>query len=105
MTTAEGAREARQGWMPWLLGPLVLPALGAVVVVALTETANLDEWAVWQAALALGAAFAVPALLAAWAGRRGGVIEAVAWALACIGVQVALVFGVGFLALGLGPGS
>jgi hypothetical protein len=104
MTTAEGARDARQGWLPWVLGPLVLPALGAVVVVALTEEANLDGWAVWQAAAAVGAAFLVPALLAAWAGRRGGVVEAIAWGLACIGVEVALVFGVGFLALGLGPG-
>jgi hypothetical protein len=90
--------------MPWLLGPLVLPALGAAVVVALTETADLDALTPWQAALALGAAFAVPALLAAWVGWRGGVVEAVAWALACLGVEVALVFGVGFLALGLGPG-
>ena len=43
-------------------------------------------------------------MLAAWAGLRGGVLEAILWAFACIGVQVALVFGVGFLALGLGPG-
>jgi len=105
MTTAEGAREARRGWLPWLLAPLVLPALGAVVVVALTETANLDGWAVWQAGLALGAAFLVPAVLAAWAGRRGGAVEAIAWAFACVGVEVALVFGLGFLALGFGPGS
>ena len=104
MTTAEGAQDARRGWMPWLLGALVLPALGAAVVVLLTEAANLDDWAPWQAAAALGAAFVVPALLAGWVGRRGGVVEAIAWALACIGMQVALVFGVGFLALGLGPG-
>jgi hypothetical protein len=104
MTTAEGARDARRGWLPWLLAPLVLPVLGAVVVVALSESADLDAWAVWQAALALGAAFVVPALLAAWVGRRGGVVEAIAWAFACVGVEVALVFGIGFLTLGLGPG-
>jgi hypothetical protein len=104
MTTVGGARDARRGWLPWLLAPLVLPALGAVVVVALTEKADLSEWVVWQAALALGAAFVVPALLAAWAGRRGGVVEALAWTFACVGVEVALVFGIGFLALGLGPG-
>jgi hypothetical protein len=104
MTTVEGAREAR-GWLPWLLGPLVLPALGAVVVVALVEKVALDSWAVWQAAAALGAAFLVPAVVAAVVARRRGVVEAIAWALACIGVEVALVFGVGFLALGLGPGS
>ncbi len=104
MTTAEGARDARRGWLPWVLGPLVLPAVGAVVVVALVEGVDLDAWAVWQAAAALIAAFAVPAFLAGWAGLRDGVLDAILWALACIGVQVALVFGVGFLALGLGPG-
>jgi hypothetical protein len=103
MTTAE-VQDARRGWLPWLLGPLVLPALGAVVVVALVETADLDGWPQWQAAAALGAAFAVPALIAAWVARRCGVAEAILWALACVGVEVALVFGVGFLALGLGPG-
>jgi hypothetical protein len=105
MTTAEGAREAqRRGWVPWLLGPIVLPAVGAIVVVALVEAVELDEWEVWQAAAALIAAFVVPALLAFWAGLRGGVLEAIFWAFACIGVQLALVFGIGFLALGLGPG-
>jgi hypothetical protein len=103
MTTAE-ARDVRRGWLPWLLGPLVLPALGAVVVVALVENANLDGLPQWQAAAALGAAVVVPALAAAWVARRGGVVEAILWALACVGVEVALVFGVGFLALGLGPG-
>jgi hypothetical protein len=103
MTTAE-ARDPRRGWLPWLLGPLVLPALGAAVVVALVENANLDGWPQWQAAAALGAAVAVPALIAAWAARGGGVAEAILWALACIGVEVALVFGIAFLALGLGPG-
>jgi hypothetical protein len=104
MTTVQGAREARRGWLPWVLGPLVLPALGAVVVVALVENADLGGWPVWQAGLALGAAFVVPALAAAWAGWRGGVIEGILWALVCVGVEVALVFGVAFLALGRGPG-
>jgi hypothetical protein len=104
MTTAEGAREARRGWLPWLLGPIVLPAVGGAVAVALVEAADLDAWEGWQAAAALIAAFVVPALFAAWAGLRHGVLEAVCWALACIGVQLALVFGVAFLALGLGPG-
>jgi hypothetical protein len=104
MTTAEGAREARRGWVPWLLAPLVLPALGAAAVVALVEAVDLDSWAVWQAAVVLGALFVVPAGLAALVARRFGVAEAIAWALACVGVELALVFGVGFLALGLGPG-
>ena len=105
MTTAEGAREARRrGWLPWLLAPLVLPALGAAVVVALVEEADLDSWAVWQVAAALGAAVVIPAGLSALVARRFGVAEAIAWALTCVGVEFALVFGVAFLGLGLGPG-
>ena len=49
------------------------------------------------------AAFAVPALLSAWAAWRNGVAEGLLWAVACAALQLALVFGVGFLALGLGP--
>jgi hypothetical protein len=104
MTTAEGAQEARRGWVPWLLAPLVLPAMGAAVVVALVEGADLDSWELWQVVAALAAAVVIPAALAAFVARRFGVAEAIAWALACVGVEVALVFGVGFLALGLGPG-
>jgi hypothetical protein len=105
MTTAERARDARRrGWVPWLLAPLVLPAVGASVVVALVEGADLSEWSPGQVAAALGAAVLVPAVLSAWAGARGGVVETIAWALTCIGVEVALVFGLAFLALGLGPG-
>ena len=104
MTTAEGAREAQRAWLPWLLAPLVLPAVGAAVIVALVDGADLDRWELWQVVAALGAAVVVPAALSAWIARRHGVVEAIAWALACVGVETALVFGVGFLALGLGPG-
>ena len=58
MTTAEGARDARRGWVPWLLAPLVLPALGAAAVVALVEGVDLDSWAVWQAAVVAAAVLA-----------------------------------------------
>jgi hypothetical protein len=104
MTTAEGARDARRGWVPWLLAPLVLPALGAAGVVALVENVDLDSWAVWQVAVVLGALVVIPAGVSAFVARKFGVAEAIAWALACMGVELALVFGVGFLALGLGPG-
>jgi hypothetical protein len=103
MTTAE-ARDARRGWLPWLLGPIILPVLGAAAVVVLVENADLDGWPAWQAVAVLAAAFGVPALIAALVARRNGVVEAILWALACVGVEVALVFGVAFLALGLGPG-
>ncbi|HEX5620138.1 MAG TPA: hypothetical protein VFX51_17085 [Solirubrobacteraceae bacterium] len=87
-----------------MLAPLVLPALGAIAVVAIVEGVDLDSWAVWQVAAVLGALFVIPAGLSAVVARRFGVAEAIAWALACVGVELALVFGVGFLALGLGPG-
>jgi hypothetical protein len=98
-------RDRRRSWLPWLLCPVLLPALGAAAVLALLEDAggDLGAWSTAQAAAALGGAFLVPALLAGWLGRRHGVAEAIAWAVACAGVQVALVVGVGFLALDLGP--
>jgi cytochrome bd-type quinol oxidase subunit 2 len=105
MTTGDAAQDARRGWTPWLIGALVLPALGAVVTVAVVEEAGLDTWASWQAAAVLAATFVVPAAISAWVARSFGVVEALAWALACAGIQLALVFGVGFLGLGLGPGS
>ena len=88
-----------------LIAPLLLAAAGAAVVVALVEGAGGDfgSWPLWQAIAVPAACFAVPALLAAWVGRRGGVVEALLWALACAGAQLALVVGVGFVALGLGP--
>jgi hypothetical protein len=87
-----------------LLGAVVLPVLGAIAVVAVVEEVDLAAWPSWQAATVLAALFAVPALISAFVGREFGFVEAAAWALTCIGVQLALVFGVGFLGLGLGPG-
>ena len=88
-----------------LIAPLLLAAAGAAIVVALVETAGGDftDWETWQAIAAPVATFVVPALLSAWIERRGGVVEALLWAVACLAVQVALVFGVGFLLLGYGP--
>jgi MFS family permease len=98
-------RDRRRRWLPWLVCPVLLPALGAAAVLALLQDAggDLGDWSTGQAAAALGAAFLVPALLAGWFGRRHGVAEAIAWAVACAAVQLALVVGVGFLALDLGP--
>ena len=88
-----------------VIAPLVLAAAGAAVVVALLEGAGGDfsGWPTWQAIAVPAAAFAVPALLSAWAAWRNGVAEGLLWGVACAALQVALVFGVGFLALGLGP--
>jgi cytochrome bd-type quinol oxidase subunit 2 len=98
-------RDRRRSVVPWLLAPLVFPALGAAAALVLVENAGGDfaDWTASEAAAALIAVFLVPAVLSAWVARRQGALEAIAWAFVCVGVQLALVVGVGFLALGLGP--
>jgi hypothetical protein len=86
-------------------GMLVLAGAGAALLVALVEGAEGDfgDWPLWQAVAVPAAAFAVPAVLAAWLARRRGAVEAVAAAVGCVGLQLALVVGVGFVAFGFGP--
>jgi hypothetical protein len=83
----------------------VLPALGAAGLVWLLERegGDLGGWPPLRIALVLAGAFVLPALITAWLARRRGVLEAIAWALATVCIQVVLVFAVGFLALGYGP--
>jgi hypothetical protein len=90
-----------------VIAPLLLAAAGAAVVVALVEGAGGDfsGWPEWQAIAVPAAAFAAPAILSAAVMWRSGALEALAWSVACFAVQVSLVLGVGFLALGLGPGA
>ena len=85
--------------------PLVLAAAGAAAVVGLLEAAGGDfgAWPTWQAIAVPAGAFVVPALLSAAVTWRYGWAQALLWALVCAAVQFALVFGVGFLALGYGP--
>jgi hypothetical protein len=92
------------GRVRWI-APLLLAAAGAAVVVALIEAAGGDfsSWPTWQAIAVPAAAFVVPALLSAVVTWRWGTVQAGLWALACAAIQFALVFGVGFLALGYGP--
>lgn len=99
-------RERRRHWLPWLLAPLALPVAGAAVLLLVLERAGGDfgGWPTGQAVAVVVAAFLVPALLAGWVARRLGAVEAVAWGLVCVCAEVGLVVGVGFLALGLGPG-
>ena len=102
----ELARRARRRRVRlWLLAPLVLPALGAAGLVwgLEREGGDFGGWPAWRVALVLVVAFLVPAVLAAWLARRRGVLEAIAWALACACIEVVLVFGVGFLLLDYGP--
>jgi hypothetical protein len=88
-----------------LVVPLLLATAGAAVLVALLESegGDLSGWPTWQAIAVPAAAFAVPALLSAAVTWRFGWLQAVLWAVICAALQFALVFGVGFLALGYGP--
>ena len=88
-----------------LVVPVLLAAAGAAALVALLEAAGGDfgDWPTWQAIAVTAAAFAVPALLSAAVTWRYGWLQALLWAVFCAAVQFALVFGVGFLALGYGP--
>jgi hypothetical protein len=98
-------RDRRRRWMPWLLAPLVFPALGAAALLAVVESEGGDfgGWPTMRVVLVVAAAFALPAALSAWFARRQGVFEALVWAVVCVCAQIGMVVGVGFLALGLGP--
>ena len=92
------------GWLRWI-APALLAAAGAAVVVAVVEGAggDLSAWPEWQAIAVPAAAFAVPAALSALVTWRWGAAVAILSAVGCAAAQFALVFGVGFLALGYGP--
>jgi uncharacterized membrane protein len=98
-------RDRRRAWLPWILCPLVLPAIGAAVFLWLLEDAGgeFDGRSSGTVIATVAACWAVPALLAAVVARRQGVFEAIVWALVCAFVQLAFVVGIGFVALGLGP--
>jgi hypothetical protein len=106
VTQGTDADASGRQWWRWLLAGAVLPLLGAAAVVGMMQAAggDLGDWETWQAVAALAAALIVPVGLSVWVVRRSGVLQSIAWAVVCAGLQVALVFGVGFVALGLGPG-
>jgi cation transport ATPase len=103
--SARERRERRRRLWPWVLAPLVLPAIGAAALLAIVEGegGDLGSWPTGRAIAVVAACFALPAVLAAWSARRHGVAEMLAWAVVSAGAQVAMVVGIGFLALGLGP--
>ena len=98
-------RDRRRRLLPWLLAPLVLPAIGAAALLAIVENegGDLGSWPTARAVAVVAACFAVPAVLAGWSARRQGIAEMLLWAVVCVGAEVAMVVGVGFLALDLGP--
>jgi hypothetical protein len=98
-------RDRRRRVLPCVLSPLVLPAVGAAALLAILEQegGDLGSWPTARAIAVVAACFALPAALSAWFARRQGIPEALAWAVVCVCAQVAMVFGIGFVALGLGP--
>ena len=98
-------RDRRRRRLPWILCLLPLPAVGAGAFLLLLRSSggDLRELSSSAAPLALAACLLVPALLSGWIGRRHGRLDAVLWALVTLAVELALVFGLGFAVLDLGP--
>jgi hypothetical protein len=98
-------RDRRRRWLPWLICLVPLPALGAGILLAIVDGqgGDLRELSGAEAALLVAGCLLVPALLSGWVGRRHGGVDAVLWALVTLAVELALVFGLGFAVLDLGP--
>jgi cation transport ATPase len=98
-------RDRRRRLLPWLLCLVPLPALGAGAMLAVLRSAggDLRGWPAATAALAVAGCVLLPALASAWLGRRHGRVDAVLWGLVTAALVVALVSGVGFALLDLGP--
>ena len=90
-------RDKRERILLWLFAPLLLPAAGAAAAAYVIEAKPSPETVLFVAA------FAVPAALTIWLARRRGWFERVAWPLVTLAAEVALLFWVGFVALGYGP--
>lgn len=77
-------RDRRRRLLPWILCPLVLPALGAAGLIAVGR----DELRSSELVLA-AACVAVPAAVSAWVGRYHGRIDAVLWTLVTVAITLA----------------
>ena len=98
-------RDRRRRLLPWLLCLLPLPAAGAAALMYVLRSAggDLEGWSAASAAGAVAGCVLVPALASGWIGRHHGRVDAVLWALVPAAIELALVAGVGFVALDLGP--
>jgi hypothetical protein len=88
-------RRRRRSGTTWALRVL-LPLAGAAGVLAVLEGSR-------RSATLLAAIALVPALVSAALARRDGPLDTLLWALVTLAAEVALVFAVGLVALGLGP--
>jgi hypothetical protein len=108
-SAAREKRERRRELRRRLLGTPVqvlgLAVLGTVALVVMLSASggDLARWPSAAALLAVVAVFLVPALLAGLFARSNGMAYSLATAVATLGLQLALTFGVAFLLLGLGP--
>ncbi len=102
---AEDRRRRRRSGTVWALRVL-LPVLGAAAVLAALELAggDLGDWTPGAAAAIPAAAVVLPALAVAALARRDGPVVALLWPLVTLAAEIALVFAVGLVGLGLGPG-
>ena len=98
-------RDRRRRLAPWLICLVPLPALGAGALLAIIRSSggDLRELSGGEAVGLVAACLLVPALVSGWVGRRHGRLDAVLWALVTLAVELALVFGLGFAVLDLGP--
>jgi MFS family permease len=98
-------RDRRRRLAPWLICLVPLPALGAGVLLAIVDDqgGDLRELSDSTAVALVAGCLLVPALISGWIGRRHGRVDAVLWALVTLAVELALVFGLGFAVLDLGP--
>ena len=98
-------RDRRRRLAPWLICLVPLPALVAGALLAIIDASGGDLRDLTPAATVavLAGCLLAPALLSGWIGRRHGRLDAVLWALVTLAVELALVFGLGFAVLDLGP--
>jgi hypothetical protein len=84
---------------------VVLPLLGAAAALAILEgEGDLGPFSPAAAIAIPVAVLGLPAVVSAWLARRDGVGDAILWLLVTLAAELALVFGVGLVGLGLGPG-
>jgi hypothetical protein len=98
-------RERRRRITPWLVCLVPLPAIGAGLLLAIIDQqgGDLRELSTAASVLVFAGCLLVPALVSGWIGRRHGRVDAVLWALVTLAIELALVFGLGFALLDLGP--
>ena len=98
-------RKRRRRLTPWLICLVPLPAAGAGLLLAIIDGqgGDLGELSTASSVAVIAGCLLVPALLSGWVGRRHGGLDAVLWALVTLAIELALVFGLGFAVLDLGP--